>query len=261
MRFRLLSFIFGILTIALIIATLVIGYRSWMAWTAVILISVFFLVNIYGSAVIRSGFYLPALSAASTNEKEIVLSFDDGPHPEFTAKILDTLKKHSASATFFLIGKNIEGNEDLVKRIAAEGHLIGNHSWSHGYMIDFKMKSGWIAEIASTSKLIRDLTGKTPLLFRPPYGVTTPHMAQAVKAMGIQVLGWSIRSLDTTGDSEEKIYERVTMQMKPGAVILFHDTSQKSVDVLEKVLVYAQNNGFKIASADRLFNIRPYLES
>ncbi|HEX8515860.1 MAG TPA: polysaccharide deacetylase family protein [Bacteroidia bacterium] len=216
------------------------------------------LLIIYGSSNINSGFYIKAYSNGATSEKIIALTFDDGPNREHTPGILKILREHDVPATFFVIGKNIPGNEELIRKIADEGHLLGNHTYSHSFFIDFKGKRGFIKEISETSDLVYSITGRKMQFFRPPYGVTTPHLAAAARVLGNYVIGWNIRSLDTTNDDAGTIFKRVKEQVKPGAVILFHDTSEKTAAVLKQTLSFAAENGFKVVSTERLFGLKAY---
>jgi len=227
-------------------------------WWIMLPLLVFVLFVIYGSANIQSNFYTKAFCSANITEKKIAITFDDGPDKECTQKALSILEEYNAKATFFLIGKKIEGNESIVKQIDAAGHTIGNHTFSHSFFIDFKNANGFAEELNQTSDLVFKLTGKRMKLFRPPYGVTTPNLAKAAKALKYHIIGWNVRSLDTTNDREEKIVSRVTQQLKPGAVVLFHDTSEKTIGVLKQTLEFAKQNGFKIVSMQSLLNTQPY---
>jgi peptidoglycan/xylan/chitin deacetylase (PgdA/CDA1 family) len=213
---------------------------------------------IYGSANIQSNFYTNVYCSANTNEKQIAITFDDGPNATYTPKVLSTLTEYNAPATFFVIGKNIQGNENIIKQIDAAGHTIGNHTFSHSFFIDFKSKNGFIYELDATSDAIKNIIGKQTKLFRPPYGVTTPHLVNASNALNYKLIGWNIRSLDTTKDNEAKIIERVLSQLKPGAILLFHDTSDKTIAVLKQTLNFARENGFKIVSLEELLTIKAY---
>jgi peptidoglycan/xylan/chitin deacetylase (PgdA/CDA1 family) len=213
---------------------------------------------IYGSANIQSNFYINAFCNASTREKQIAITFDDGPNSEYTQKILAKLAEHNAPATFFVIGKNILGKEDLIRQMDAAGHTIGNHTYSHAFLIDFKSKDGFVYELNATSDIIFSIIKKRMNFFRPPYGVTTPNLARASKALKYNIIGWNIRSLDTTKDSEEQITSRVISKIKPGAIILFHDTSDKTIKVVEHTLNFAAKNGFKIVSVESLLKIKAY---
>ncbi len=231
---------------------------SISCWWFIIPVLLFKAAIIYGSATIQSNFYLKAYNSASTTEKKIAITFDDGPNPLYTQKILSILTEYQAKATFFLIGKNIDGNEHILNEIYNQGHLIGGHSFNHGFFIDFKSVNGFIEEINQTNRLIETTIGKRPRLFRPPYGVTTPNIASAVKKLKQDVIGWNVRSLDTTNDSTEIVYNRVITQLKPGSIVLFHDTSDKTVEVLKQTLNFAEENGFKIVNVDELLKIQAY---
>jgi peptidoglycan/xylan/chitin deacetylase (PgdA/CDA1 family) len=213
---------------------------------------------IYGSSVIQANFFAPAYCSAQTSEKIIALTFDDGPNAEYTPQGLALLAKYEATATFFVIGKHIHGNEQLLKQIIAEGHSIGNHSYTHSFFIDFKNVQGFKDELNQTSELVFNVIGKKMKLFRPPYGVTTPNLAKAAKLLDYRIIGWNIRSLDTTKDSVEVITQRVQSQLTSGAIILLHDTSDKTIQVVERILIFAQTNDYKMVSVERLLNINSY---
>jgi peptidoglycan/xylan/chitin deacetylase (PgdA/CDA1 family) len=227
-------------------------------WWALIPVLLYKTAIIHGSANIRSNFYTKALCKGITTEKVIALTFDDGPHAEFTPQVLKVLEEYTATATFFVIGKNIEGNEELLKQIDSKGHILGNHTFSHSFFIDFKGRKGFIEELTKTMAAVYKITGRQIRFFRPPYGVTTPHLANAVKDLQYCIIGWDVRSLDTTNDTEQLILERVKKQVKPGSVILFHDTSAKTVSILRQTLNFAKENGFKVVSTERLLNLAAY---
>ncbi len=205
-----------------------------------------------------SQFHAPAYCLGHGSEKEIALTFDDGPNREYTPQVLSTLAQYNAPATFFVIGKNIPGNERLLQQIDAAGHSIGNHSYTHSFWVDFKSTQGFKDELNQTEESVFNVIGKRMKLFRPPYGVTTPNLAKASNALDYSIIGWSIRSFDTTADSAETITRRVQAQIKPGAIILFHDTSDKTIQVLKQTLKFAQENGYKIVGVERLLKIKVY---
>jgi peptidoglycan/xylan/chitin deacetylase (PgdA/CDA1 family) len=228
---------------------------AWLALSTII----FGALIVYGCASIQSDFHTKAhCSADALLTKEIAITFDDGPNAEFTPKVLSKLAEFKAPAAFFLIGKNIQGNEDLVRQMDSEGHIIGNHTFTHSFFIDFKSPEGLKEELTQTADAIREVIGKRIKLFRPPYGVTTPNLAKAAEGLKYNVIGWNIRSFDTTRIKEETITKRVLRQIKPGAVILFHDTSEKTVNVLVQTLHFLRQNGYKIVSIERLLNIPSY---
>lgn len=213
---------------------------------------------IYGSAIIQSNFHAQAYCYGNVSEKEIALSFDDGPNHQYTPQVLSTLAQYNAPATFFVIGKNIQGNESILRQMDADGHSIGNHSYTHSFYIDFKNLQGFKNELNRTAESVFNIIGKRMKLFRPPYGVTTPSLVKAAKLLNYNIIGWTIRSFDTTGDSIQTISRRVQTQIKPGAIILFHDTSDSTVQALKQTLNFAKENGYKIVSMERLLKIKAY---
>ncbi len=193
----------------------------------------------FGSKNICSQFYVKAKCKDSEKSK-IHLTFDDGPHPEITPQILDILKKYNQKAMFFCIGKNIEQYPEISKQIHDEGHTIGNHSFSHSFYFDFFRTKKVIAELEKTNTLIKNITGKECKIFRPPYGVTNPNIAKAVKKLNLQLIGWKIRSLDTV-KNKKTVLKRLE-KAKPGDIILFHDTKKHTPEILDEFLrSYIQN--------------------
>ncbi len=249
-------------SIAFIIIVCVIGllhcFFEISLWWLILPIVVYKVFIIYGSANIQSGFFLKAYCGSDTSEKEIAITFDDGPNPKCTPKVLSLLAEHNTQATFFIIGKNVKGNETLLKQMDTAGHTIGNHTFSHSFFIDFKRLPAFIYELDATSDAVYNTIGKRMKLFRPPYGVTTPNIAKAAKGSNYSIIGWNVRSMDTTSDSEEMILKRIKAALKPGAIILFHDTSDKTIQVLKQTLNFVKENGFKIVSVEELLKIKAY---
>ena len=255
LNFKIASLCFVIESIAIGLLCYFIEISLWWFLIPILSYKAFL---IYGSANIQSNFYTKAHCNAVTDEKIIAITFDDGPNPEFTPKVLSILAQQNVPATFFVIGKNIQGNESLIKKMDAAGHTIGNHTFSHSFFIDFKSKTGFMYELDATSDIVYNIIHKRMKFFRPPYGVTTPHLARASKALNYEIIGWNVRSLDTTSDKEERIANRVISQIKPGAIVLFHDTSEKTAQVLKQTLNFAKENGFKIVSVEELLKIQAY---
>jgi peptidoglycan-N-acetylglucosamine deacetylase len=242
---------------SIVIALLHVFFAINLLWS-LLPSSVFLLVLIYGSANINANFFVPALCCADTVEKHIALSFDDGPNQVYTPQVLAMLAQYDALATFFVIGKNIPGNENILKQIDVKGHSIGNHSYTHSNFIDFKSKQGFKDELNWTAESVFRVIGKRVTLFRPPFGVVTPHLAKAARELSYHIIGWSVRSFDTTADSVQTIAQRVQAQMKPGAIILFHDGSDKTVQVLKQTLDFAKHNDYKVVSIEQLLNVKAY---
>lgn len=216
------------------------------------------LIIFYGSYFVYSNFFMEVLCKGDVQKKELVLTFDDGPHPEFTPKVLAILEEYQVKATFFCIGKNIEKYPELTQEIDIKGHIIGNHTYNHSNFFDIYTQKRVKQELKSTEEIIQEVIQKKTMIFRPPYGVTNPPIAKAVKALDYLTIGWSIRSLDTAIKEKEKIVSRVISQLKGGDILLLHDTSERTVFVLEEVLKHCKNNGIKIVGLDELLKIKIY---
>ena len=219
------------------------GYCSewWMALPPAIGL----MVVTWGVTQIRSQFFVPATCRFAPEGKQIMLTFDDGPHPERTPLILDMLEKYGAKAVFFLIGKRVDAHPDMAARVAEKGHEIGSHAYHHGYTFDFLPAYRVKEELLLTEKSIKKATGLDVHLFRPPYGITNPNIAKALESFNYQVLGWNIRSLDTLIRDSEKLSKRVLKRIQPGSIILFHDHGPGTLEALEQVLHYCKENGYE----------------
>ncbi len=212
----------------------------------------------WGSFRICSGFYVKAFCRAGTDKKLLSLTFDDGPHPDITPKVLDLLKSHNIKAGFFLIGNKAEKEQALVKRIFSEGHLIGNHSYAHPMNFDFLSTKKVLADLEKNEALIEDIIDQKVKLFRPPFGVSNPNIGRAARLLDYSVVGWSIRSLDTMAKKPEKTIKRVIGRLKPGRVILFHDDREHIIPILKEVIEKSMAEGYEFVSPDKLLNIKAY---
>jgi len=253
---------FKIVNIILIILLLLIAginmrfYVPWYAYAIILLL--YSLVLFYGSYYIGSNFFMKVLCRANTTTKQIAISFDDGPAQAHTAEILDVLKSNNVPAVFFCIGKNITGNEYLLKKIAADGHIIGNHSYSHHFWFDLFSTKKMREDLELMNEQVKKITGFTPLLFRPPYGVTTPNMKKVMQQTGLTAVGWNVRSLDTVINDKETLLKKITGLLQPGAIILLHDTSSTTLSILPSFIAGSRKQGYEFVRLDHLLNITPY---
>jgi peptidoglycan/xylan/chitin deacetylase (PgdA/CDA1 family) len=205
-----------------------------------------------------SNFHHPVICCGKTSEKSVSLTFDDGPDPVKTPLILEGLKKYKVKATFFCLGKNLQGNEQLLKLMHDEGHLIGNHSFRHSKWFDLLPAAKMRAEMLKTDRLVRQITGKSPLFFRPPFGVVNPMVHNAVKNMHWQVVCWNIRSMDTLNGPPLKIKQKIIRQLKPGSVILLHDHTAFTEHHLTDLLSAIRDEGYRIVPLDKLLKKPAY---
>jgi len=215
-------------------------------------------ITAWGSFDIRLNYFVKAHSSNKKTDRNIVaLTFDDGP-TEITTEILNLLAKYNQKATFFCIGKQIEKYPEILKSIVEQGHVIANHTYSHTNKMGFLSKKEVHNEIASTQNIIQQITDKIPNLFRPPFGVTNPNIARACKENRVVVIGWNIRSLDTVIASEDKILSRILDRFEKGSIILLHDTSTKTLNVLERLLIIMEKKQIQSVAVDKLLNIKAY---
>ncbi len=219
---------------------------------------IYSLILFYGSYFIQSGFYIKAICAARTDKKVIAITFDDGPAESYTPQILQVLKEHDAQAAFFCIGSRIAGNEILLQAIHEQDHIIGNHSYSHHFWFDLFSAKKMLSDMKLMDVIVNEYTGLTPKLFRPPYGVTNPNVKKAIVDGGYTPVGWSLRSMDTVIKDKKKLLEKVKQNIKPGAIILFHDTSETTLGILPELIRFIKADGYRIVRLDKMINLSPY---
>lgn len=223
----------------------------------ILLIASYFTVSFSASFFICSGFYMKTFCNRKTKQKVIAITYDDGPHPGKTDVILDVLKDH-AKATFFCIGKKIPGNEAILKRMNDEGHLVGTHSYSHSNWFDLYSSKKMKRELKQSEDLIYEILRKKPLFFRPPYGVINPMLKKALRSFSYHIIGYSNRSLDTVTKDENKAIKRLIGNLRPGDIILLHDTVPYAATLLQKFLFQIAEKGYIVIGLDQLLNIQPY---
>jgi peptidoglycan/xylan/chitin deacetylase (PgdA/CDA1 family) len=251
--------IFTIFTIVLLLHVIAgIFFNNYHPlWVGLIVLG-YLILLVLGSFFIRWNFYVKSRNklplfqikfgkegmSLAQNQKAIALTFDDGPNAQ-TEAVLDILKKEKIPATFFLIGKNIEGKENILLRMEEEGHEIGGHSYNHANNFDWQSSKNMSAEIERTNKVIESITGQKVRLFRPPFGVTNPNLSKAIRTAGMLSVGWTIRSLDTVAKSEEKLLAKITRKLKPGSIILLHDHCPITLKILPGLIASAKERGFR----------------
>lgn len=164
-----------------------------------------------------------------TNQKEVFLTFDDGPIPEVTPWVLETLSKYDAKATFFCIGDNVEKNPNVFNQILKEGHTVGNHTQNHlkGWKTatDLFIQNVERCQLTMNQNTDEENVFSHPYLFRPPYGKMTPRQAKALHDLNFKIIMWSILSYDYDAETtEEQCLNNVLKNIRPGSIIVFHDS-------------------------------------
>ena len=182
------------------------------------------------------------------DEKRVAITFDDGPHHIYTEQLLDGLKERGVRATFFLIGENIEYNEALVQRMAEEGHLIGNHTFSHTQLTRLKVEEA-CSEVEKTDELIYSLTGQTVEYLRPPYGSWNEALT---KAIPLNIALWNVDPQDWKSQDTEKVVKAVESHVGDGSVILLHDIFDSSVEAALRIIDDLMQDGYTFVTVDEL---------
>ncbi len=204
---------------------------------------------------ISLGVYVRSLCRKHGVEREVALTFDDGPDADMTPRALDLLREFNARATFFIIGEKASEYPDIVRRIVAEGHSIGIHSYSHKWNFPLRSAARIAEDIERCGKELEEITGERVRLFRPPFGVTNPMVGRAVRRTGVISVGWSIRSFDTIKGDRRKVARRVSRQLHDGAVVLLHDNRPGADELLESILCELKERGMRTRTIEELFNL------
>jgi peptidoglycan/xylan/chitin deacetylase (PgdA/CDA1 family) len=216
----------------------------------------YLLVSSIGSYFIQLNYFTESYCHGQRDKPQIAITFDDGPN-DHTTGVLDILKEEKATATFFCIGSKIKGNESTLKRINEEGHLIGNHSFDHKTTFPLQSAKNITDEMIQCQRAIKSAIGRKPLLFRPPFGVTDPMIASALRHTGLYSIGWSVRTYDTVVSSPEKLLQKAD-KVKNGDIILFHEAGIQTAAILSQFIKNVKAKGFEIVPLDQLLDIPAY---
>lgn len=199
-----------------------------------------------------------AFYAQDTQDKVIYLTFDSGYENGNLPTILEALKKHQAPATFFVVGNVLESNPDLIKQIAAEGHTVGNHTWSHPDMSAISTKEAFAEELNRTADAYRNITGEEmPLYYRPPQGKYSVENLQMAKDLGYATFFWSLAYVDwyeNQQPSREEAFEKLLGRIHPGAIVLLHSTSSTNAAILDELLTKWEDMGYHFAPLSDLLD-------
>lgn len=191
------------------------------------------------------------LMHGNLSQKRIALTFDDGPHPNYTPKILSVLKQNNVKATFFLVGEMAEKFPNLVKAELAAGNAVGNHTYHHVSLP--KIPEGYVAtEIKACGIVLEKITGKPAHLFRPPGGEYNDYVAQTAEALGYRIILWTDDPGDYANPGEDVILSRTLDKVENGGIILIHDGVQQTINVLPKIIKTLKARGYEFVTIDEM---------
>lgn len=195
-----------------------------------------------------------ALYVGDANKKEIYITFDAGFENGNTERILDALKKHGVKATFFLVGNYFETQPELVKRMAEEGHTIGNHTYSHPDMSKIGDIQSFQTELQKNEALYRDILGsEMPKLYRPPQGKFCEENLKMAQQLGYSTVFWSLAYVDWYTDDQptpEQAFSKLLPRIHPGAVVLLHSTSSTNAEILDELLTKWEETGYSFGDLE-----------
>ena len=225
-----MGFLLGILAVAAV------GLVTWWSW--------------YGGTRGPLDLVLHAIRHGRRDRDVIALTFDDGPDPLRTPALLDALAEMNCKATFFLVGADVDANRELCRRIAREGHELGNHTYTHRYL-PLARSTKVAKELEATDRAIVDATGITPTLARPPYGGRRPSTVRAFARAAKRLVLWDVNSFDWKGKPAREVADRVLDLAKPGSIILMHearDGGEVTVDAVRMLVPALRAKGYELVT-------------
>jgi peptidoglycan-N-acetylglucosamine deacetylase len=188
----------------------------------------YFALLLSGVLVLRLRMFADAIVRGPGDATGVALTFDDGPDPVHTREVLDILDKHEAKATFFVIGHKAEAHRDVVEEIVRRGHEVGVHGFAHDRLFSLRGGKRVRADLERAIRVIENITGKTPLWFRPPIGHTNPTIARIAEQLDLTVIGWSVGARDGIArTTPDEVVVRVARGLEDGAIVLLHDAAER----------------------------------
>jgi peptidoglycan/xylan/chitin deacetylase (PgdA/CDA1 family) len=211
------------------------------------------------------GFFLPVISRRKTDCQEVALTFDDGPDPDVTPRLLELLRRHAAPATFFVAGAKAERHPGLIREILSQGHTLGNHSYHHDPLLMLRSRARLREEVVRTQELLSTFAVRA-LTFRPPVGVTNSRLPGVLRELGLCCVTFSCRAFDRGNRRIAGLAEIILGKVRPGDIILLHDVTPKGRNGIgkwlaetEEIVSGLKGKGYRLVSLEELID-RPVME-
>jgi peptidoglycan/xylan/chitin deacetylase (PgdA/CDA1 family) len=208
-----------------------------------------------GVAIPQWRWFGPIVCRGNISRRCVALTFDDGPDARSTPALLELLRERRVPAAFFCVGQRVAADPALAARIVREGHLLENHSYSHSNATNLFSAARTRAELARTQTVIEQATGMAPRWYRPPMGLTNPRVFRVAQSLGLTVVGWSARGLDTRLTCPERIVGRLARRLEPGAIILLHDgniPAERLLATVKSLLDTLRRLGYEVVRLDQM---------
>ncbi|MBX3232867.1 MAG: polysaccharide deacetylase family protein [Labilithrix sp.] len=206
-----------------------------------------------GVFVVRLRMFADAIVQGPKDANGIVLTFDDGPDPKHTPRVLDVLDEHGAKAVFFVIGRKVKQHPEVVREIVRRGHEVGVHGFTHDRLFALRGTKRVKDDLARAVATIEEVTKKRPTLFRPPIGHTSPAIVRAADQLDLTIVGWSVAGYDGIARAKAaKVAARITARLEDGAIVLLHDAAERDdhepagVAALRAVLAGAEDKNLRV---------------
>ncbi len=243
------------------------GLSAWLSleggirWVAVgTLLGLYVILFSLGICVIRLGYFVRSFCRDSRHGAGVVLTFDDGPDPSGTKELLEVLSRHGVKAAFFPTGMKAEAHPDLLREIDRAGHVVGNHTYRHAWFTNFLRGRSLGQELVKAQKVIETAIGKTPAFFRPPAGLTNPHYRNALKRLGLVLVGWDVRVFDTR-KTAESVVEKVLNKVREGSILLLHEGRRDPVNLkqmVDSIVEGIRGRGLAFTDLEQMTGLRAY---
>lgn len=250
-------------TIFLILSALGVGLglEGLLRWLVLgVLMSAYLVIFALGVSKLKLNFFVKAICRGEEARRCVALTFDDGPDPVATPKLMKVLNRHGIKAAFFPIGTKVKDHPEIIKQIDQQGHILGNHSYRHAWWTNFMVGGALEREIGRAQGAIEAAIGKVPAYFRPPMGLTNPHLKRGLRKHGLSVIGWDVRAYDT-GASSEKVIKRVLKKIRNGSIILLHDAGKDPTDLVtqaDELVTEIKAREYTFTGLENITGIGPY---
>lgn len=212
----------------------------------------------------RFEMFADVVSRGPAGSRGVALTFDDGPDPDTTPRVLDALDEAGAKATFFVIGRKAERHPEIVREILARGHALGVHGFLHDRLFALRLPWRVRSDVERAVELLAEITGERPALYRAPVGHVSPAMARVVAQLGLVVVGWTVKSLDGwPASSAERVVRRVVPALRDGSIVLLHDAAERgdfvpaSLEALPQILEVGRRRQLDFVRVDAWLGAEP----